>query len=109
MIGQRVDVGDFRIAHRDIDEAAVGADVLRLADVTVNIAVRVVPPIWTSCDPSAWATPPCRQSRCRSAKARASAQIALPVTALFTPVRAPPVETGGVVFLVVHDTLPTRT
>ena len=32
VIGERIDVGDFRVADHDVDEAAVGADVLRLAD-----------------------------------------------------------------------------
>ncbi len=32
LVGQRIDVGDLRIAHQDVDEARVGAHVLRLAD-----------------------------------------------------------------------------
>jgi hypothetical protein len=32
MIGERIDVGDIRVADHDVDEALVGANILRLAD-----------------------------------------------------------------------------
>ena len=35
-VGQRIDVGDLRIADRDVDEAGVGAHVLGLADIDLD-------------------------------------------------------------------------
>ena len=106
MIGQRIDVGDFRIADRDVDKTAAGAHVFRLAErnghhggargavdlerarLRVGVADHA-------------------EQHCRHRNGQAYRQIAQPVTAFRGPVQLPPGETGDVVIVVFHDTLPT--
>ena len=106
MIGQRIDVGNLRIADDHVDETGISTYVLRLADrhrhhdgATVaadldrsRLRVRVADDA---------------QDRCRHGNGESDRKIAQPVAMLRSPVRRPPAKTDANFIVFVHDTLPT--
>ncbi len=105
VVGQRIDVGDIRIADRDVDEAVVGAHVLRLADGDRHHGGALVAADLDGALLRLRLADHAKQRR-HQRNRECDRDIAQPRAARSAPVRTPPRETDGVFVVVIHDTLP---
>ena len=105
VIGQRIDVGNVRIADHDVDEAGAGTHVLRLADgdrhhggvigaADLDDAILRI------------SVTGHEQKRRGHRNRHGDREIAQPVAGASDLVRAPPSEAGGEFVVMFHDTLP---
>ena len=109
VVGQRIDVGDLRIADRDVDEAAYRcARPPTCRSKRSPSTVRCCRAIWIVRD-SAHSASPIMPQRSIAATAQWPARIARSRSQLprfVCPVRRPPAEAGADIVVLIHDTLP---
>src|SRR5581483_10211175 len=107
VVGERIDVGHLRIADGDVDEAAVGAHVERLADGDQHHGgVRAAVDAHQVLIGGARVADHAQQRR-RQRRRERDRRIAQPGAARLIPVRTPPREADGAVIIVGnHDALP---
>ena len=101
VVGERINVGDVRIADHDVDEAGGGAHVLRLADGHRHHGGMLIA---AKLDGALLRIGLARhqQHRRRQRECQRDGQIAQPVAALRGPVRAPPGEAAGIFGFIIH-------
>ena len=93
VIGQRIDVGDIRIADHDIDEAGAGAHVLRLADGDRHHG-RMIGAADLDDAILCIGITGHEQKRRGHRGAQGDRKVAQPIAGASDPVRAPPSEAG---------------
>ena len=106
MIGQRIDVRNFRIADEEVDKCGVSAHIFRLADRHCQHDGAIVAGDLDRARLCGVRFANHAEDRCGEGNGQRDHKITQPVALLRGPVRRTPAEAGADMVMLIHDTLP---